>query len=267
MAVAKRFEEKGVVATSSGPIEGAVLDASSPSRSSISYSGEGFAGYTQSVEKRLGSISRLLIDSNALPALGIVLPYDAVPHPAKVQTVRNRVFKPTGGLWTSPVTCGGRSTDWVDWCYNNKLFPGGCEHMKMWGVSFPDDAVIAKIGDGYDTTLLFENFRDPAEDHFRSIDFVGLTTAGVDALWVTGLAAHHGNRGIDLSENPRAHEAGHERAFMGWDCDTVLWLNRFDRIGFRDIREFSLHKTSDGILGPLWSLDEEEGLGEGYWEE
>lgn len=224
-------------------------------------------GHLLCATQRLENISQLIIKGTDVPPLGVVFPSSWIPDSLKIGPIGNQPFKPTGGLWTSPITGKGKSTDWVDWCYRNEHFPGGTETMAMWSVFFPKDAIVLKVGDGYDATLLYNNFYDPEGIRGISMDFGELAEVGVDALWVTATAAHHAHGGVFPRQSKDGREGGHEMVFSGWDCDTVMWLNRFDDIRFQKLREFSLVKFSDSFLGPLWRLSEEDGLGEGYYEE
>lgn len=46
------------------------------------------------------------------------------PDASKFRPVRNRSFKPLGGLWTSTYLGKHPYSDWIDWCLSNEFWQG-----------------------------------------------------------------------------------------------------------------------------------------------
>jgi len=136
------------------------------------------------------------------------------------------VIKPTGGLWTSPLLYGPESvvvgTGWTQWCA-----------MEAWGSAADATEVVEVVPDPDarvyvidDLPTLARLIRTYPETGARivptsvraPIDWPAVA-ADVDAVWLT--------------ERGQACTRFSDPSLYGWDCETVLWLNRAFTIGER----------------------------------
>jgi hypothetical protein len=116
----------------------------------------------------------------------------------KFEEIINDCSKPKGGLWSSPVNS---SDSWFNWCikegYKNKL-----NSNFQWSLS----GHILFL-DTLDCFKLLPVTRE------GDVDFELLLSLGVDAIWLTA-------DGLKQALN------SDERRLWGWDCETVLLLNK-----------------------------------------
>jgi len=116
--------------------------------------------------------------------------------------------KPYGGLWTSPIDS---NYGWIDWNKDSKwVF---CEPSVSFKLRFRDDAKILVIDSAEDLKgLPTYKFTPKLFKTQEYLDFRSLSKV-CDALWLT-------EKGL------RETKSSHPISFEGWDCETVLIMNK-----------------------------------------
>lgn len=126
----------------------------------------------------------------------------------KFNEIKNKNWnKPYGGFWTSPLNSG---YGWKDW--NDEEYFRDCNEENSFVLELEEDSRILKI----DCRSDLRNIKHIITLHKVYLDFEKITTH-YDAIWLT-------ERGIYETEHSGATMNG--LCLYGWDCETVLILNK-----------------------------------------
>ena len=118
--------------------------------------------------------------------------------------------KPNGGLWGSPV---GAEYGWDKLCAEKGL--GDCSEEDSFGFTLVDGSKVCHINSAKDLRKLPRIKTFSAPYMWVCLDFERIVVNGVDA--------------IQLNIGSERFTAKHERLcnkLYGWDCDTILVLNK-----------------------------------------
>ena len=111
--------------------------------------------------------------------------------------------KPRGGLWASPVNA---EYGWVDWCKDNDYANGSL--LESFELTVVGNILVIDSKENLDLLPWVDN------DRFNCfISFETLVKAGYDAIHLTG-------RGEDETRYC------FPKSLSGWDCESVLVLNK-----------------------------------------
>lgn len=149
---------------------------------------------------------------------GVLIHYgDAKFSKRKFLPIRNAGWiKPTGGLWTSPVNS---KHSWKSWCKGADF--RDCKKEPFFKLRLKEDSRIYIVETPEDIKRLPEYSDDSIRTLIQSIarpaffahtpDFEAISKS-YDAIWLTA----KGERNTRFSSP----------SFYGWDCETVLILNK-----------------------------------------
>ena len=118
--------------------------------------------------------------------------------------IRNRINKPTGGLWASPINS---SYGWKDWCKEHDF--RDCNKDDSFTFKLSADARILTIDCSSDINLLL--VLEPMGPIMR-IDFESIKKSGIDVIYLTRIG----------EKETRFLDGG----LYGWDCESAIILNK-----------------------------------------
>lgn len=154
-----------------------------------------------------------VVRGNALPPLAWQSKDGTAYDPARFQPVTNLVnfmIKPSGGLWTSPVSRDDGATHWVEWCEREEW---GNPTAPLTRIIPDPDARVFYIHGLHNLKQLVGAYPLDVGSwmpcSFAPVDWEKVA-ADYDAVWLTARGEHM----------TRYSQPG----LYGWDCETVFWL-------------------------------------------
>ena len=119
-----------------------------------------------------------------------------------VKPIRNNIFKPNGGFWTSPIES---NHSWKQWCDDQGFRE--CIESNSMKIRLEEDARVLII----DSASKLRSLPRVGTSPINSIDFKKLSKI-YDAIWLTEI----GERTTRFSSIV---------SLYGWDCESVLIMN------------------------------------------
>jgi hypothetical protein len=142
--------------------------------------------------------------------------------PSKFKPIKNRLLatKPEGGLWASPL---GAEYGWKAWCESNEFHVERLENSFQFTLAENANILIIRSADQlHDLPQAKQDF-DMGKNTWVCLDFEKLATDGVDAILV--------DISGDVTDDIKME--GLYWKLYGWDCDSIIILNKEAIHGFR----------------------------------
>jgi hypothetical protein len=121
-------------------------------------------------------------------------------------------IKPKGGLWTSPLDS---KHSWKQWCEAENF--GNCSKEAFFIIELKEEARILKVDSPYDLKQWpqVEESNPYLKNMNRFLPDFETLTKSYDAIWLT-----------EIGETSTRFGFHDKYSLYGWDCETVLILNK-----------------------------------------